>query len=78
MMARTMDHMRNRLTFDLGSKQEIHYHSVKELTRIGIIAKFNCKTLSSTENIPMQNRQILYTFVLWAKVCDKISNQISN
>ena len=40
-----MDLMHNRLTFDLGNKREINYHSWKEHTKISKIARFSGEIL---------------------------------
>ena len=40
-----MDHLHNRLTFDLCNKKEINYHSWKEHTKISKIAEFSCEIL---------------------------------
>ena len=64
--------LHNRLTFDLGYKKEINYHSWKERTKISTIARFSFKMWGSTEYRGMQSKQILYTFVLRGWKCNKL------
>ena len=52
------DLLHDRLTFDLGNKKEINYHSWKERTKISTIKNVICK------------REILYTFVYRLEACN--------
>jgi hypothetical protein len=40
-----MDDSSYRLYFDLGKKNKIHHHSLKEHVKISKIAKFGCEML---------------------------------
>jgi hypothetical protein len=44
-MSGAIDHLRNRLNFDLNKSRQKFHHSLKEPHKISIIAKFRCEML---------------------------------
>ena len=53
-----------RQNFENNRNRQKYHHSLKVHPTFTKIAKFGCEMLLTVENIALQIRQILYTFVL--------------
>ena len=56
-MTDTIDHLRNRLNFDLNKSRQKFHHSLKEHHKISNIPKFRCEMLYNADNIAMRSLQ---------------------